>query len=234
MYAAGRVFGIGVQSVQKIAGWMFVLLMMFVLFPSEMAAVYAEEYDSVKDCLENPDACAKSGQNPAENSGGTEDTQKAGTGSLLWDFAKMILATIAVVALIYFLFHYLGKKSREYQQTALLQNIGGIKVGANRSVQIIKVGGRVFVIGVGENVNLLKELSGEEAEELLTKYDQYLDKLAKPQDIISRLRRRFGGKGQEYDEIPFSSVLDEQFREMGKERKEAYEELTKKGQSYDE
>lgn len=220
------------QSVQKLTGGMLVLILMFFVFPLQMKVVDAEEYNSVKECLENPDACGGYVENPLEKSGEGEEIKSVNTIGLLWDFAKMILATIVVVAIIYLLFHYLSKKNREYQQTALIQNIGGLKVGTNRSVQMIRAGRRIFIIGVGENVNLLKELSGEEAEELLTQYNHYLDKLSKPEDIVSRLRYRLGGK-REKEKLPFSSVLDKQFKEMDKERKQAYGELTKKGQRND-
>ena len=44
------------------------------------------------------------------------------------------------------------------KSTQLVENLGGNRLGANRSVQLIKVGERLFVVGVGENIQLLKKL----------------------------------------------------------------------------
>ncbi len=205
----------------------FFILLLSISFISP--AVHAEQVNSVKDCLENPDECGSGEANADGKSQKRSDVENGMAGVGIWDFIKMILATVFVVVLIYFLFKFLNKKNREYQHTALMQNLGGIKVGANRSVQIIKIGDRVFIIGVGENVNLIKELNSEDVQLLLTKYNDYLENLAGPGDIFSRLLQRKEEMKRKEDKPVFSTVLDEQFEDMNKKRKEVYEEITKKG-----
>ena len=101
---------------------------------------------SVKDCLEQPDGCGEH-KHPNQNEARQEvetnpETEKASStvGLTLWDFIKMILATIFVVALFYFVLKFINKKGSLYKRSQIIENLGGTTLGANRSVQIIKVG----------------------------------------------------------------------------------------------
>ncbi|NEU29361.1 hypothetical protein GN156_00985 [bacterium LRH843] len=98
---------------------------------------------------------------------------------------KLIAALLFVVLLIYFMLRFLSKRTQVYRSTQLLQNLGGVQLGANRSVQLVKVGKRLFVVGVGETIQLLKEIDEKEEidqmlslkEEQFEKYDQPINKL---------------------------------------------------------
>ncbi|MCD8501525.1 MAG: flagellar biosynthetic protein FliO [Bacillaceae bacterium] len=74
---------------------------------------------------------------------------------------KMLLALAVVIAIIVFLLRFIGKKSQSYHSSRTLQNIGGVPLGANKSVQLIKVGSHVLVVGVGDSIQLLKEIRDE-------------------------------------------------------------------------
>ena len=41
----------------------------------------------------------------------------------------------------------------------------GTTLGANRSVQLIKIGNQLLIVGVGENIQLLKEIDDEQEYE---------------------------------------------------------------------
>ena len=70
----------------------------------------------------------------------------------------MIFATVFVVGLLYFVLKFVNKNGRLFKSTQLIENLGGTALGANRSVQLIKVGNRLLIVGVGENIQLLKEI----------------------------------------------------------------------------
>src|SRR5699024_6679095 len=72
---------------------------------------------------------------------------------------------------IYTLLWFL-KKRRSYEKAGSLENIGGISVGQQKSVQIIRIGDKMYLLGVGSNVELLKELSEEESENILQDMNQ--------------------------------------------------------------
>ncbi|GAB4072525.1 hypothetical protein GCM10028778_03530 [Barrientosiimonas marina] len=129
----------------------------FIAVPTDV--VLAES--NVKDCIENDD-CEQT--DPAE----TEQENKADepeTGSLAINLVKMVLALVLVLALIYFLLKILQKRSKRFQNFKGLENIGGASVGANKSVQLLRIGSRVFMVGVGDNVQLLQELSEDDVKQ---------------------------------------------------------------------
>jgi flagellar protein FliO/FliZ len=82
---------------------------------------------------------------------------------------KLIGSLALIIALIYGLLRFLSKRTKTFRQSQLLENIGGVPLGPNRSVQLIKVGNRVLVVGVGESIQLLTEIDSEEEQEQLFK-----------------------------------------------------------------
>ena len=66
----------------------------------------------------------------------------------------MIGALIFVIAILYFLLKFVNKKNQSYQQNRIVQHLGGTSLGANRSVQIVKAGKQILILGVGEDVKL--------------------------------------------------------------------------------
>lgn len=55
----------------------------------------------------------------------------------------------------------------------MMQNLGGISVGSQKSVQLVKVGNSLYLVGVGEDVNMLKEITDEhECKSLIALYNE--------------------------------------------------------------
>ncbi|ASN05716.1 flagellar biosynthetic protein FliO [Virgibacillus necropolis] len=121
---------------------------------------------NAKECIEENLDCDKLEK---EGSNGTRiEASENENGSLVFDLIKMVFALLLVLALIYVLLKLLNKRNKIFQQVKALENIGGISVGQNKSIQIIRIGSRVYVVGVGDNVELLHEITNEnEKEELL-------------------------------------------------------------------
>src|SRR5699024_4190958 len=73
----------------------------------------------------------------------------------------MGLALLLILALIYGMVKILGKRNNLFQQTKTLENLGGIAVGPNKSIKMIRVGDKFYLIGVGENIELIDEITDE-------------------------------------------------------------------------
>ena len=43
-----------------------------------------------------------------------------------------------------------------------MKNLGGLSLGAQKSAQLIQIGNRLYIVGVGDNITLLKEIDNEE------------------------------------------------------------------------
>ncbi|RFU71298.1 flagellar biosynthetic protein FliO [Peribacillus saganii] len=174
----------------------------------------------------------KSPESDKEEKKGEETPSAPGAASsaglTFWDFLRMIFATVFVVALLYFMLKFINKKSRAYQKANYIENLGGTSLGANRSIQLIKVGGRVLVVGVGENIQLLKEIADEsDYNELIKEHNEKLERLVQPSDFITKLLQK--KKHSESGDKGFSFELKKQLEELAGSRKKLKDELDNKG-----
>ncbi|WP_165967141.1 flagellar biosynthetic protein FliO [Jeotgalibacillus sp. S-D1] len=109
----------------------------------------------VNQCFENESNCSDDSIQPAHKSGSE--------GGITWvDYIKLIAALCFVVFLLYVLLKFVNSRSRNFQQTKIIHNLGGTALGSNRSIQIVKIAGTFYVLGVGENINLIKEVTTPE------------------------------------------------------------------------
>ncbi|MCO7125985.1 flagellar biosynthetic protein FliO [Sporolactobacillus shoreicorticis] len=154
----------------KKSHWFKVIIALFILIffcVGHSSVSYADsENGTVKDWIEN-------GQKAQKTSPNSSDTQKTksvtGTSTNLFvTFIKLFFALLIVLALIYLLYHFVAKRSGRFAQVAALKNMGGVSLGTNRSLQLVRVGDEILVVGVGETVQLLKEIKDPEVIEALT------------------------------------------------------------------
>lgn len=211
------------------------LFLILALFGIQAEAFAQSENQSVKEYLEQPRTEEGKGTTDGEQSNLNEQSETSeasnGIGLTLWDFVKMVFATLFVIALLYFVLKLVNKKGAFHQKSNTLVSLGGVSVGNNRSVQLIKVGERVLVVGVGENIQLLTQIEkGDEFDQILTDYNQKLDNLAQPNDIITKLSGLLKGKRKESKAAPtsFQMLLKKQLDEISKDRKEILTELQDK------
>lgn len=207
--------------------WVFIAVV-FSLAPTGHAV--AEEQDdsgkTVADHFKNePSSDEKKGKEDQE-----EDILPATTSDTVWTFVKVILVLALVIALIYLLLRFINKRTRSFNDRRTIQSIGGINVGSNRSVQLVKVGGRVLVIGVGESVSLLKEIDdGEEVEQL--------EEESERDDVIDHSLVKFRGwlkKTQKTNgsQTDFKTMFENRLKQMSKEHKGAVEHMKRKGDDW--
>lgn len=212
-----------------------VLLLVLIALLGSNQGAFAEQFNSIKDCLEDESKCSedqlKEIESTEENT--THNNENTPTvGLTFWDFLKMIFATIFVIALLYAVLKFINKRSRSFSSNQLVENLGGTALGTNRSIQIVKIGNRVLVVGVGEDVKLLREIDDEEeARQIIEDYNHRMDQLVQPSDIVTKLieRTRNIKQGTNTEEASFSSTLKAQLEELSKGRKKLFDEMEKKG-----
>lgn len=212
-----------------------VLLLVLIALLGSNQGAFAEQFNSIKDCLEDESKCSEDQLKEVENNEETTTDNNENTptvGLTFWDFLKMIFATIFVIALLYAILKFINKRSRSFSSNQLVENLGGTALGTNRSIQIVKIGNRVLVVGVGEDVKLLKEIDDEEeARQIIEDYNNRMDQLVQPSDIVTKLieRTRSIKQGTSREETSFSSTLKAQLEELSKGRKKLFDEMEKKG-----
>jgi len=154
------------------------------------------EDTSVANTIENK--CQSSNTSSKKSSTKTvESTTTMGTStSSVWTFLKLIGAMIVIIGLIYIFYRLVSKKTRAFQSYGAIKNIGGVAVGPNRSIQLIRIGEEILVVGVGESVQLLKEIQDPELIRALLAEESSPDLLQKNMNrLLTWTKSSVVGKG---------------------------------------
>ena len=110
-----------------------------------------------------------------------------------------------------------------------VKTLGGATLGGNRSVQMVKVGNSILVVGVGENVQLLKEINNEtEIEEILQAYNQRIEQMVQPKDLLTKLTHVWKKLKQTaiFDQnSSFKEEFEKQLHEMKVQRKRFFKSI---------
>lgn len=188
-------------------------VIIFVLFavstPIEVNAMVDNKY------LQNPtidDVDAEQGNVP--------DSASKNVG--FFDYIKVLFALVFVLALLLFVLRFLNKKNVTYQQSSGIQNLGGISVGPQKSVQVIKVGSTILIVGVGEDVQVLSSVNDEsEVERIIQSFDlNNNNDQTKPH--LFELFNKFNGKKATHTtnntDQKFGQVFDRKLSELKRER----------------
>lgn len=213
-----------------------ILLILLVLFCGQQGMqVQAENIEkSVKDGYSELEETPKKTDAPDEGKTTVKVSDDSGNiGITFWDIVRTIAALVFVIVLLYLLLQFVNKKSKAYQKANTVENLGGTNLGSNRSVQIIKVGQRILVVGVGEDIQLLKEIDDkDEYEQIISDHNQKMDQMIIPADFLSKWIDKLKGGGS--SSKGFAPQFKKQVLELTKDRKKALGVLDKKGRNMDE
>ncbi|MGE7947298.1 flagellar biosynthetic protein FliO [Lysinibacillus sp. NPDC093688] len=206
----------------------FAFLVTFLFLYPTTTSVYAESNTNfVSDCIKGD---CKEDSTPAAKK--DSDSQAAGDISA-WEYIKMVLALIFVVALFYGLMKFLNKRNLNFQRNQLVQNLGGLSLGAQKSVQLLQVGKTLYLVGVGEDVQLLREITDpDEVATLLALYNERQE-LASTSPYIAEVLSKFKRKNNESLSVQqtqnsFGELFEKKISEIKQERNEELEKWKQK------
>ncbi len=193
----------------------------------------AEEEDrTISEALqqsneENTDAVNGNETSNNEDIVSDEETQLVEDRSAFAILLQLVLALGAVIAVMYFLLKFINKKTQRFQSNQTMQNLGGVPLGQNKSVQLVKVGDRLLVVGVGDSIQLLKEIEREEEiDELLTSYGGNNTSWGeKGASYLTRILNNSSSSKEKANASSFQQMFEEQLGEMKKTRKKARHRL---------
>lgn len=151
--------------------------------------------------------------------------------SLFGIFFQLFIALAVIIFLIYALIRFIGKRSQSYQTHRTLQNIGGVHVGSNRSIQLVRVGERVLVVGVGETIQLLKEIDDEKEVRKIIEENQVDEAQQQLSSLVKWVQTKLNGQG----DIPtsktyFKGLLERQLTDVKNSQKQAHAEIKEREQ----
>lgn len=148
----------------------------------------------------------------------------------LWGNLFTVIVVLGlIIALIILLVRFLGKRNRYLSQSHAIRTLGAIGLGPNKSLQVIEIGGSIYLVGVGEDISLVDKISNpDEVASLVQAFEHEGMELAGLSSIlsglISRFRKEPPREEEELDGVAFHEVFQSQLRKMP-DRKRQMEEL---------
>lgn len=136
---------------------------------------WAERERSVYETYQAPSSTTP--QSPApERSGRGQPASSASAadvrGGLTETLFRLAIALGLVVALIVGAGRWLARRNPFVRPGAPVRMLGGCVVGQNKSVQVVQIGDGLYVLGIGDDVQLLRYIPpGDEAERLRAMFD---------------------------------------------------------------
>lgn len=207
----------------RISTVIFILAALWWLAPIQVIA-----QPTAVECLENPEleGCPSSETaDDSQESPAAEEAESNLSGtSLVWNFLKLIFALVFVVALIYGLLKFFNQKNKLFNQNKTMENLGGMSLGPNRSIQSVRIGEQVFILGVGESVELIAEITDDHTKAVLLKKEEQSTYPA------SLNLRKWSGKWKGNDRsnnsssIQFQQLFENQLNDMKQKKKQAMDE----------
>ncbi|RKD24205.1 hypothetical protein BEP19_07305 [Ammoniphilus oxalaticus] len=143
------------------------LLAIFLLIQFGSTAASAGQPNSVYDAIENQNGEA----NPQMNE--EQPLVSAEANVSFYPFlVKLIVSLIFIVLLIYLVLKFWADRMRGMQAKGPFLVLGGCALGANRSLQAVMIGKTIYLLGVGENVQLIRQISeGDEYELIMSSFE---------------------------------------------------------------
>lgn len=194
-----------------------VLLFLFLLCFG--ATSYASQPTSVYDAIEgSKDAKA----DPAGNQDQTVAPDEP--GSIFPFLVKLVISLVFIILLIYLLLKFWASKTRQLGSRGPFTVLGGIPLGTNRSMQAVLIGETIYLLGVGENVQLIRAIStGEE-------YDQILSSMETQELSVPSFDLKKWLKKEEPQEADWEKVFQAQLDHLNQPDSKGMEQWLHKGQ----
>ncbi|ARF15328.1 MULTISPECIES: flagellar biosynthetic protein FliO [Sporosarcina] len=216
------------MNVKRVIQCVLLLILCFAIMPFAYAETDPDV--SVSDCIGKGKNCeekAPVAENNNQNLVPSTELDEP-KGPTVKDYIRTIFAFVFVIGLLVWLLRFMNKRNRNFDSNRLMTNMGGVPLGQNKSIQLVKMGNHYFVVGVGENVQLLREIEDpDEIAELLARYDQGNDI---QKGIFSQLYSRFFSKAEHSasEQATFSQLFSSKMDEIKADRKEQLKRLNRK------
>ena len=86
-----------------------------------------------------------------------------GNASDLWlSLVKVIVVLIVIIGLIFIIVKFLAQKNQAWFGRKSVRVLSGVQLAPNKSLQIVEIGNTIYVLGVGEDVNLIDKIHDPE------------------------------------------------------------------------
>lgn len=116
---------------------------------------------------------------------------------------QLIVSLAIVLGMIWLLVKFLSLRSKWMYRNRPLKVLGGVGLGPQKSLQLVEIGGVLYVLGVGQDITLLKVIDDPEEKERIM-HDFATSAGKDGTTWLERLRIKSGASPEETD---FKAVL---------------------------
>lgn len=191
---------------------------------------------NVKDCLETDEDCLDLEEEELNENNVVERNDESSsnrTGSMIINILKIIFALALVLILIYILLLFLKKKNKLSMHNQALETLGGISVGQQKTIQVVRIGEKVYAIGVGNDVTMLDEITDEsvikQLEESAEKEPQAITFM---QNWLKKRSANSSFQKSNSEDRSFSQTLENELEELKTKREQLIEMKKKDDDTY--
>lgn len=158
------------------------------------------------------------------DSGQTDSLRSSYFGSIFSVVFVLIIIVICIVLLI----RFLGRKNQSFFQKRTMRVIGGVGLGPSKSLQIVEVGSKLYILGIGDDVNRIDTLSDpEEIRALVAQFEREGTTEPSFANLITGVKNKLSknkAESFEMEEASFRALFEKKLREMP-DRKDQMERL---------
>ncbi len=157
----------------------------------------------------------------------SQDNGSRKTVNPVWQFVKLILVLVFVIACIYGFVWLLKKFSTTgYQSDPYLKRVSSVALAPGKSVCIVSTPSQAFMVGVTDNsINLIGEITDKELIDAMNLNAERQSADSKPKDFSSMLGNFF--EGGRVKNVPENQSFDSYFENAGVEAAEKLRERRK-------
>ena len=128
---------------------------------------------------------------------------------------KVIGLLAVIIALFLITVKFVASRQRQFHSGKAIRPVGGLVLGQNKSVQVVQIGSALYILGVGNDVQLVAKI--EDPEEVSRILEQ-MNSVAGTRSIVGWFKR-FGnhqsGREDEFANAPsFQSMLQERLYQL--------------------
>jgi flagellar protein FliO/FliZ len=87
-----------------------------------------------------------------------EPTLRSSDASTFGMMVKVVLFLIVIIGIFLLIMKVISQKNKMFQSGRSIKSIGGLGLGQNKSVQLVQIGRSLYILGVGNDVELVSKI----------------------------------------------------------------------------
>ncbi|MDF2924712.1 MAG: flagellar protein [Paenibacillaceae bacterium] len=92
------------------------------------------------------------------------------TGSVYMMLAQVVFFLLVIIGIFLFIMKIVSQKNKSFQSGRSIKSLGGLGLGQNKSVQLVQIGKSLYVLGVGNDVELVAKIEDQEEIEYIVEH----------------------------------------------------------------